>query len=212
MSKRFLIILLALFTVFIGVIIFSKQDEQNNADVDTASGSSHISGGENTPVTLVEFGDFQCPACASYYPVLDQVKDEYGDKITFQFRHFPLVNIHPNAMAAHRAAEAAGQQEKFWEMHDLLYQRQQLWKDSQNPAQVFEDYATELGLNIDQYKGAVSSQAVLDVINADIKIGQDVGAQSTPTFVLNGEVLENAPQSFEGFQELIDAELAKQNQ
>ena len=211
MSKRFLIILLALFTVFIGVIVFSKQNEENNGSVDTQSGSNHVEGGENTAVTLVEFGDFQCPACASYFPLLQQVKEEYGDSITFQFRHFPLVNIHPNAMAAHRAAEAAGNQNKFWEMHDLLYQRQQLWKDSQNPAQVFEDYATELGLNIDQFKQDVASQSVLDVINADVKIGQDIGAQSTPTFVLNGQVLESPPQNIEGFKALIDAELAKQN-
>lgn len=206
MSKRFLIILLALFTVFVGVIVLSKQDEDTTSNNgQTVSGSNHVEGNENAPVTLLEYGDFQCPACASYFPILQAVKKEMGNQLAFEFRHFPLVNIHQNAMAAHRAAEAAGNQDKFWEMHDLLYQRQQVWADSQNASQIFEDYATEIGLNIDQYKKDVASQSVLDIINADVKRGQDDGASSTPTFFVNGEVLDNPPQTVEGFVELLES-------
>lgn len=211
MSKRFLVILLALFTLFVGVVVISKRDTSDTASVDSSAGSNHVAGESTTGVTLVEFGDFQCPACASYYPIVNQIKSEYADQITFQFRHFPLINIHPNAMAAHRAAEAAGRQGKFFEMHDLLYARQRSWAEAQNASQIFEDFATELGLNIDQYKQDVASQSVLDVINADIKVGQNAGAQSTPTFVLNGERLDPAPQSYNEFKTLIDEAINAQS-
>lgn len=205
MSKRFLVILLALFTVFIGIIIFSKRDDGSTGSADLSAGTNHVQG--NGEVSLVEYGDFQCPACASYYPLVDQLKEEFGEKLTFQFRHFPLVNIHPNAMAAHRAAEAAGNQDAFFEMHDLLYERQNAWSEVQNPAEIFDDYAKELGLDMQQYRDDVSSQTVLDAINADIKIGQEAGAQSTPTFVLNGEKLDPAPQSYDEFAALIQEQI-----
>ncbi len=208
MSKRFLLIMVGLVVVFIGVIVFTKNNKNNDTAVDTSGGTNHVQGAGTTGVTVVEFGDFQCPACASYHPLVKQIQQEYGDKIKFQFRHFPLTSIHQNAMAAHRAAEAAGNQGKFWEMHDLLYERQKTWESSANTSQIFEDYATELSLNIDTYKQDVASSSVNDVINADVKASQALGATSTPTFVIDGKRLEELPQDVEGFKKLIDEAIA----
>lgn len=213
MSKRFLIIMAALVLLFIGVIVFGKDgdDSSSNNGDNSSQGSNYVLGAGTDGVTLVEFGDFQCPACGSYYSVLKQVKEKYGDRIKFQFRHFPLVQIHQNAMVAHRAAEAAGRQDKFWEMHDLLYERQQAWQDSSNPTTIMEDYASELGLNIDKFKTDFASASVNDTIQADIKAGQALGASSTPTFVLNGNKLEPLPTDVAGFSKLIDEAIAAQN-
>lgn len=208
MSKRFLVIMVGLAMVFVGVIVFAKNKDTSAPGIDTGTGSNHTQGAGTSGVTLLEFGDFQCPACASYYPLVEQVQEAYGDKITFQFRHFPLVNIHQNAMAAHRAAEAAGKQDKFWEMYDVLYQRQQVWESSTNPAQIFEDYATELGLNVETYKQDVASSATNDIINADVKAAQATGATSTPTFIVDGKRIESLPQDLDGFKQIIDEAIA----
>lgn len=198
---------------FVGFIIYNKQQKSNNQGVTVSGGTNHTQGTGTSGVTIVEFGDFQCPACAAYYPLLQAVKEKYGNKITFQFRHFPLVNSHPNAMAAHRAAEAAAQQDKFWEMHDLLYERQKQWESSQNAPGIFEDYATELGLNVEQYKAAVASETVSNLINADIKAAQQIGATSTPTILIDGTVVDNMPQpnDFEGWTKLIDDAIANKS-
>ncbi len=207
MSKRFLLILAGLAVLFIGVIVFAKNDKTDTT-IDTSGGSNHVQGASNSGVAVIEFGDFQCPACASYHPLVKQLQEDYGDEISFQFRHFPLVSIHQNAMAAHRAAEAAGNQDKFWEMHDMLYERQKTWESSTNTSQIFEDYAAELGLNIDTYKQDVASSTINDVINADVKAAQALGATSTPTFVIDGKRLEDLPQDIEGFKKLIDEAIA----
>lgn len=211
MSKRFVIILAALFVLFAGVLFFSKRSDSNSeVTIDESAGSSHIEGEGTSGVTLLEFGDFQCPACKSYYPIVKAVKSEFGDKIKFQFRNFPLTNIHPNAMAAHRAAEAAGRQGKFFEMHDLLYERQDSWSTSQNPTRIFEDYATELGLNIDQFREDMASQSVLNVINTDLKLGQDLELTATPSFILNGKKLDPAPNSADKFIQAINDAISEQ--
>jgi protein-disulfide isomerase len=210
MSKRFLIIMAVLILGFIGVVIFnnSRDDGASNTSSST-EGTAYIEGTGTDGVTVVEFADFQCPACRSYYPITKQIKEKYGDRIKFQFRHFPLVQIHKNAMVAHRAAEAAGRQGKFWEMHDLLYERQQAWEGSSNPTAIMEDYAAELGLNIDQFKSDFSSESVNEAIQADIRAGQAAGANSTPTFVINGKKIEN-PTDLAGFSKLIDEAIAQQ--
>lgn len=212
MNNRFLLILLAIIVVLGGIFFFTRDESSDTANVSTDTASSNVYGKTDSSVTLVEFGDFECPACAAYFPIVQQIKADYGDKIAFQFRHFPLVQIHPNAMIASRAAEAAGKQGKFWEMHDLLYQQQQAWSKSSNANAIFESYATQLGLNLDQFKADVAAQSTLDAINADVKIGQGLKVNSTPTFVLNGQKIETTPQTYEAFKQLLDAELAKQPQ
>ncbi len=203
MNKRFVAILVILVAVFVGLFVLgsSKSDDK---EASSATPSNHIRGGTNTKVTLLEYGDFQCPACGGYYPIIKELESKYGDSVTFQFRHFPLVSLHPNAMSAHRAAEAASNQNKFWEMHDLLYERQESWSSSNNPAQIFEQFATELNLDIDKYKADIAATNTKAVIDADIAAGKDIGADSTPTFVLNGKKLDNPPRDVAGFSTLID--------
>lgn len=211
MSKRFLLIIAVVILAFAGFVIYNKQkDSKSGTEVQVAGGSNHTQGTGTTGVAIIEFGDFQCPACGAYYPLFQNIKQQYGNKITFQFRHFPLVNSHQNAMAAHRAAEAAGNQNKFWQMHDLLYERQNQWKDSKNAPGVFEDYATELGLNIEQFKSDVTSESVSGIINADVKAAQGLGATSTPTIVIDGKIVENAPQPNDtaAWNKLIDDAIA----
>lgn len=193
MGNKFFIAILAAVAVFFGVVIFSKQDAK--APEGTQATSSNYVHGEGTSgVELVEFGDFECPSCAAYYPVVNQIKQEFGDEITFRFRHFPLIQIHQNAMAAHRAAEAAGKQGKFFEMHDLLFERRNSWVanngvSTSQAAGIFEQFATELGLDIEQFKTDLASESTIAAINADIELGKQAGATGTPTFVLNGRVV-----------------------
>jgi len=214
MSKQFLAILAVIVVIFVGVFAFTRPKSDapgNNGNGSSSQTSNHTVGAGNKKVTLVEYGDFQCPACKSFYPVVKQVKETYGDDIKFQFMHFPLTQIHPNAMASGRAAEAAGKQGKFFEMHDLLYENQDQWSQSTNPTPIFESFASQLDLNMDQFKSDMMSAQVLAVINADQKSGQALGANSTPTFVINGKKLDKNPASLDEFKKLIDDEIAKQN-
>ncbi len=206
MSKRFLL-LIAVVIAVIGGVILLKKDNAGAPEGDSGATTNHTFG-ENTAVTLVEYGDFECPACGNYFPILKQLKDEYGQEFTFQFRHFPLTQIHQNAYAAHRAAEAAGKQGKFWEMHDLLYQNQRAWSANAGMSQsgaisLFESYAQQLELDMDQYKTDFASTDVNSAINADISAGNELRVSSTPTFFLNGERLENPPSTIQGFLDLI---------
>lgn len=215
MSKNFLIILAVLVVGFFGFLFFQNSKENSNNSSGGSSStqtSNHTQGAGNKKVTIVEYADFECPSCALYFPVIKQVKEKYGDDITFQFRHFPLTQIHKNAMATHRAAEAASKQGKFWEMHDILFERQQSWKDSNNIAQIMEDYAAELGLNVEQFKTDYQSSEVNAVINADIASGNDQKVSGTPTFFINGEKVDNQNiQSADDFNKLIDEAIQKAN-
>lgn len=206
MNNRFIAIIIILVLSFFGIVYISK-DKKANAPTTgnkTIQATEHKLGEGKKGVTLIEYGDFECPACGAYYPLIKQVKQKYGDDITFQFRNFPLVQIHRNAMAAHRAAEAAAKQNKFFEMHDKLYEGQQQWKDEPNPSLTFEAYARELGLDVEKFKRDAASGEINDIINADIKAGQDIDATSTPTFVINGKKVEQNPRDLESFYKLID--------
>lgn len=203
MNRRFVVIMLICVAVFVGLFVFNSQDDAGTS-TQSAEATNHSTGNPEAKVTLLEYGDFQCPACSGYFPIVQAVKEQYGDKINFQFRHFPIVSIHPNAMSAHRAAEAASNQGKFWEMHDLLYERQDSWKDSSNPASIFQSYAEELALNMDQFNADVASPDTKAVIDADVKAGQDAGVTGTPTFIINGKKIDNNPRDVAGFSALID--------
>lgn len=205
MGKRFIVIIIILIAAFAGILWSSKKDAQAPDGTNPqAQTSSHITGNGTSGVTLVEYADFQCPGCVGVYPIVKEVVAKYQDQITFQFVHFPLVQIHPNAMAAHRAAEAAGNQGKFWEMYDLIYSGHSSWSQSSAASSIFETYATQLNLNIDQYNTDVPSSAVNDVIQADIKKGQSENIEATPTFILNGQKLAETPTTVEEFSKLID--------
>lgn len=207
--KQIIIAVLIIVGIIAGASIIGGNDQQNTA----GATSNNWYGQEQGVVTLTEYADFQCPACASYFPIVSQVKEQFKDKIRFEYMHFPLVQIHPNATAAHRAAQAAANQNKFWEMHDVLYERQQSWKDSTNAAAVFEVYAQELNLDMEKYKADASSSAVIAVINADIEAGKNLGVNSTPTFFIDGKKIEDttALSSVESFAALIQSAIDAKN-
>ncbi|HEV3467755.1 MAG TPA: thioredoxin domain-containing protein [Pyrinomonadaceae bacterium] len=150
---------------------------------------AHSVGPENAPVVLEEFGDFQCPPCGRMHPVVQQIERDYGDRLRFVFRHYPLQQIHKNAFSAARAAEAAGMQGKFWEMHDIIFDNQNAWKDSAEPRTIFADYARGLGLNVEKFQADMARQEVADRVMADFQRGNSLGVSGTPTFFVNGREL-----------------------
>ncbi len=164
-------------------------------------------GNPEATVTLVEYADLQCPACAAYHSVIKEVIAEYGDRVQYVFRHFPLVSIHRNAVPAAEAAEAAGKQGKFWEMQDLLFERQTEWSGDGNARAMFESYATELGLDGEQFKSDVSSAEVRDRVQANLREANTYRLSGTPTFILDNRIITSAPATASGFGQLIDQRL-----
>lgn len=213
MDKRFAMILAAIVVVLGGVFWFTKDKSttKTNGNTSTAALSNHVIGANAKKVNLTEYGDFQCPACGAYHPVIKQVIEKYKNDIVFQFRNFPLTSLHQNARAAARAAEAADKQGKYWEMHDVLYEQQKSWETSSNASSVFEGYAAQLGLNIDTYKKDYASNEVNDVINADYNEGQKLNITGTPTFFLQGKKIEDTPRDLDGFSKLIDQAIKDAN-
>lgn len=211
MDKRFAVILAACVVALGGVFWFTRDKSTTTTNSgSSATLSNHTFGNNTKKVTLVEYGDFQCPACAAYYPLVKQVTEKYKNEISFQFRNFPL-SQHQNARAASRAAEAADKQGKYWEMHDLLYEQQKSWETSTNVVPIFEGYATQLNLKLDQFKTDYSSSSVNDVINADMNEGQRLGITSTPTFYLQSKKLDPAPQNLEDYYKIIDQAIKAAN-
>ena len=211
MSNHFLGVVIAIFLVFAGIFVLaSDKTEDASSPGKGAKGSvtEHTVGQGTAGVTLLEYGDFQCPVCGQYYPILKQVKAKYGDQIKFQFRHFPLVSIHQNAFAGSRAAEAAGLQGKFWEMHDQLFENQQQWSQASSPVSFFKQYAQRIGLKAGQFEKDYASSKVNGAINADMAAGNKLKITGTPGFFLNGKKVE-VSQSLAAFEKVIEAEIAK---
>jgi protein-disulfide isomerase len=141
----------------------------------------HIQGPPTAPVTLLEYGDYQCPYCGQAYPIIKQVQKHLGNKLRFVFRNFPITQIHPHAQHAAEAAESAAAQNKFWEMHDHLYEHQQALDDNH-----LEKYASKLGLDLAQFNHDMSSHAHAQRIREDFLSGVRSGVNGTPTFYING--------------------------
>jgi protein-disulfide isomerase len=159
-------------------------------------------GPETAAVTIVEFSDFQCPFCGRVGPTLKQIRKEYGDQVRIVFKHQPL-DFHAKAPAAHAAAEAAHRQGKFWEMHDKIFAEQKAMSPEK-----YVEYATELELDVDQFKVDVASADVKKKVDADKKEAAKLGSTGTPGFFVNGLNLRGA-KPFEAFKEVIDKELDK---
>lgn len=186
-----------------GLIFISRQNQVNVGNVETqsvlaaseASGNiaDHTIGNKESKVILLEYGDFQCPSCKSAHPNLKTLSEEFKDKIVFVFRNNPLTNMHPNARAAAAAAEAAGLQGKYWEMHDKLFDTQTNWTNAtaEQRTGVFEGYAKEVGVaNMDKFREDVKSENVNAKINYDLSLGRKDGVTGTPTIFLKGEKIE----------------------
>ncbi len=170
--------------------------------------SKHSIPADNAKVTIVEFADFQCPACGRTYPVLKQVLAEYKGKITFIYRHFPLPQ-HSNAMLAAQASEAASAQGKFWEMYSMLYENQTTWSESLTASEIFTGYAKKLGLDTQQFSQDLSNASFEKSIQSDKDDGIRLGVNSTPTFFINNKKLEESP-TYSVFKSTIDKALSAQ--
>jgi Protein-disulfide isomerase len=146
------------------------------------SDADHIMGNGQADLTIVEYGDYQCPHCGAAHPILKEMMAELGSQIRFVFRNFPLSEMHPYALPAALAAEAAGLQGKFWEMHDAIYENQNLLSE-----RLLLDIAEQLGLDIPEFKSDVKSEALQDRVDSDFESGMLSGVNGTPTFFVNGQ-------------------------
>lgn len=162
----------------------------------------HVRGTPGAKVTLVEFADFQCPACGAYEPLIRKVLEDNAGTVQLVFRHFPLMQIHPNALLASKAAEAAGVQGKFWEMHDTLFENQTEWSTSLNARDLIVGYAERIGLDTKKFEDDLNNKSLEDRVLAELREGVSLGVQGTPTFFLNGKKIQN-PSSPEEFNRLI---------
>ena len=210
MDKRFLIIMGVIVAAFAGLMIYGNLNKEDTGEVGKTS--NHTKGNNSKNVEFVVYSDFQCPACGGFEPIIQEVTAKYSDEILYTFRNFPIDTIHPNARAAHRAGEAAGAQGKFWEMHDMLFANQQQWSSSQNAKTIFDSYAEQLGLNIEEYNAVYASSETNSTINADKQEGQDKGVSGTPSFFINGDKINNSDiQTVESFSAVIEEYIAKSN-
>ena len=185
--------------VVAGLVFLSNSDKVSVDNVDaftiqkTEAINDQVYGNKNAKVVVYEYGDFQCPGCAGAFPNLKTIKETYKGSIAFVYRHFPLTTAHPHAFAAAAAAESAGLQGKFWEMHDLIFQSQDSWKNlkAEERQKIFEDYARQLKLNIDQYNSDLTSKKVTDKVNFDRSLGLKIGVDSTPTLYINNKIVND---------------------
>ncbi len=166
-------------------------------------------GNTGSSVVIVEYSDFQCPACKAYAPLLRQVESLYGEKVAFAYRQFPLYQIHPNADITARASEAAGAQGKFWEMHDILFDKQSQWANQPSAEAFIISYATALNLDIAKFKTDLNSVEVKQAVADDYARGVAAGVNGTPSLFLNGVKITENPRSIEEFKALLDAALAR---
>lgn len=176
--------------------IVAKGEENGNI-------ADHVKGPTENKVTIIEYGDYQCPACGTVEPHVRQLLSEYGDRVTFIYRNFPLTSIHPNAKAAAATAEAAGLQGKFWEMHNKLFDNQKEWStaSAKDRGAVFEKYAKELDLDIAKYNADLTAEAakndtsapnVNKKISFDYALGRKYDVSETPTFYINDELVKDS--------------------
>ncbi|MCD5381286.1 MAG: DsbA family protein [Candidatus Pacebacteria bacterium] len=186
--------------LFVAAIWYSGVSaERNNEGVQVLQ---HIKGGADATVTLVEYSDLECPACATFQPILAEIFAQHGDNLKFEYKHFPLP-IHHFAQPAAMAAEAAGQQGKFFEFHDLLFANQQEWSRAGSPETFFIQYANELELDVNLFRKHMNSSVLRDKIRAEFDEGRKLNITGTPTFFLNGQRMNF--DTYESFVGQIDA-------
>jgi protein-disulfide isomerase len=199
-SKKAWIIFSAVCLVVLGGLVYQSNKDKVNVDnvatstIQAANASNgniaeHVYGNPKSKVVMIEYGDLQCPGCGSAYPIITPLTEKYKDQIVFIFRNFPLTQLHPNAMVAAAAAEAAGLQGKYWEMHHKLYENQSAWNTLSTDTRVdfFVEYARSLGLNTATFKTDLNSPAVSQKIAYDQALGRKDNVTGTPTFFVDGK-------------------------
>lgn len=209
--RPFLIIALVLLVAAAGTALLLRSnqrvDSSRDANIESPEKAKKNSSAD-TVVTLEEFGDYQCPPCGQLHPTLKKLKQEYGANLNFIFRNLPLTKIHKNALAAAQAAEAARIQNRFWEMHDLLYENQSLWKDDINPRSIFVQFAKDLGLNTWEFTRDLDGKQIQMRIEADADAAAKQGIDGTPTILINGRQLRAEMTTPEGVRKGIEVMLS----
>lgn len=189
--------------LMVGAVWFLSKPPAPVAQADLIKTDSPQLGSTDSKVVLVEFLDPECEACRAAYPLVKQVLAENQGKVRFVVRYFPL---HTNSVLAARATEAAGEQGKYWEMQEKLFQNQPTWGEQQTPqTELFATYAQELGLNVAQFRSVLSSSKYEDKVLRDKADGQAAGVEGTPTFFVNGVKVPNTSQ----LQNMIKQALAQ---
>jgi protein-disulfide isomerase len=170
---------------------------------------THLRGRNDAPLLIEEYGDFQCPPCGYLHPILQRIEGEYATQVRVAFHHFPLREMHKNAAEASRAAEAAALQGKFWQMHDMLFEKQAQWKDAAPARPLFLGYARMLGLDLPKFTQDIDSTTVSTRVMTDEQGGTARGVTGTPTVFLNGrEVPFETATNYDKLRAVIESELA----
>jgi protein-disulfide isomerase len=201
-SKKAWIIFAAVCVLVLGSLVAlsnSKKVKVSDIDTNKVQAASEASGNiadqgfgqPDSKVVFTEYGDFQCPGCGGMHPTVKTLIEKYEGQMTFVFRNFPLTQIHPNALVAAAAAESAGLQGKYWEMHDLLFEKQDAWKNAsvKERIDIFAGYAKELNLDEAKFRTDIANENVSKKVSFDLALGKKIKASSTPTFILNGKEL-----------------------
>ncbi|HEX2124814.1 MAG TPA: thioredoxin domain-containing protein [Nitrososphaeraceae archaeon] len=167
----------------------NNQTERNSKKltVPVNIGTDHIRGSINAPLTIVQYGDYECPYTGMAYPIIKRILKRFDGQVYFVFRNFPLRDIHPHAQHAAEAAEAAAAQDKFWQMHDYLFEHQKALDDPH-----LLEYAQKVGLDINKFEKEVGGHVHTSLINKSLESGIDSGVAGTPTFFINGERYEDS--------------------
>lgn len=160
----------------------SQENETENV-----TKNDHVQGSQTAPVVMIEYGDYQCPYCGAAHPMIKKLQEHFGDKLTFVFRNFPLVQAHPQALSAALAAEAAGLQGKFWEMHDMIYDNRTRLDEKS-----LQSYARKLQLDLPQFQKDMKNPELIDRIRKDLQSGESSGVEGTPSFYINGHQYRDA--------------------
>jgi len=219
--KRYLpfviVVAVALVTLGSGAVLYRAKRPQVKNIPDSPSvatqkdASAHVRGKPDAPVTLEEFGDFQCPPCGQFAGFAEELLKEYDSRLRVVFRNFPLPG-HEHAREAALAAEAAGFQGKFWEMHDTLYREQTSWSKAPNTRELFESYAGTLGLNMEQFKKDMDGDKARERVDSDHALGDSLGIKVTPTLFINKRAMEPQEKNPEGVRGAINAALSGKSQ
>jgi len=208
-SKAILIVAVLIVVSLIGgglLLNFQKRDEPVDEEDDSIVEANVADPAENVVVTLEEFCDYQSPACVTMATTLKKLRDEYGTNVNLVFRNTPLP-ANKNALPAARAAEAARMQSRFWEMHYLLLERQNEWKDEENPRVKFLQWARDLGIDVARFEQDMDSEQVTFRIEADKDAAITLAIQEVPAIVVNGRRLKTDAMTAEGIREGIEVML-----
>src|SRR5262245_54335566 len=215
MIKPVIVILLAVAVAGGAAVYISRQPDATTVETSAAPLPADLKmvGGQfrgpaDAKVTLVEFGDYQCPSCAAYHPFVKEILNRYPTQLRLEFHHFPLITIHPNSMAAAKAVEAAGEQGHYWEMHDAIFEYQQQWSSAPDPKPVFAAIANRIGINGTILVQTMESPRLQERILKDVEQGDRANIQAVPTFFIDGQQV-HLKLSMEDFVQVVEANLKK---